>query len=181
MPNLTAVAPVKPVPPIVTSAPTGPEAGENPLMEGGGITVKLSELVAVPPGAATDTGAVIAPAGTVAVIWVFETTVNAAAFVVPNLTAVAPVKPEPLIVTEVPTGPEFGENPLIVGTGGGGAPPQSRVPVWSTLPLVLLYAPERLVGGPPLAAPLSVRWTAPGVLPTDHSTRGSPVNAELTL
>jgi hypothetical protein len=142
--------------------------------------VKLPVLVAVPPGVTTEIGPELAPAGTVALIWVFESTVNVAAFVVPNLTMVAPVKPVPLIVTEVPTGPEFGENPVMEGTGTGGEPPQSRVPVWRTAPLVLLYAQERLVGVPPLAAPLSVRWTAPGVLPTDHSTRASPVNAELT-
>ena len=117
VPNLTAVAPVKPEPPIVTTVPAGPEAGENPLIEGGGITVKLPVLVAVPPGVVTDIGAVIAPAGTVAVICVFETTVNAAAFVVPNLTAVVQSKPVPLIVTTVPTGPEAGEKPVIVGGG----------------------------------------------------------------
>jgi hypothetical protein len=32
-----------------------------------------------------------------------------------NFTAVAPVKPDPLIVTLVPTGPLFGENELIEG------------------------------------------------------------------
>ena len=64
----TAVAPVKPVPSIVTSVPTGPEAGENPLIEGGGITVKLSELVPVPPGVMTEICPVLAPAGTVALI-----------------------------------------------------------------------------------------------------------------
>jgi hypothetical protein len=34
------------------------------------VTVKLSELVAVPPGVMTEIGPVVAPAGTVAVIWV---------------------------------------------------------------------------------------------------------------
>ena len=117
VPNPTAVASLKPVPPIVTSVPTGPEAGENPLIDGGGITVKLSELVAVPPGVSTDICPELAPAGTVAVIWVLETTVTPVKLVPFSFTAVAPVKPEPSIVTSVPTGPEVGVNAVMVGGG----------------------------------------------------------------
>ena len=43
-----------------------------------------------------------APAGLVVVIWVSDSTVNDVAAVVPNFTAVAPVKPVPVIVTAVP-------------------------------------------------------------------------------
>jgi hypothetical protein len=119
VPNLTAVAPSKAEPPNVTEVPTGPEAGEKPLIEGGWITVKLPALVAVPPGASTEIGAVPAPAGTVAVICSSVTIVKSPVptLVVPNLTAVVPVKPVPSIVTEVPTRPESGEKPVIDGGG----------------------------------------------------------------
>ena len=46
--NVTAVAPLKPVPATVTGVPTGPEAGLRPLTvggEGGAVTVKLEALV----------------------------------------------------------------------------------------------------------------------------------------
>ena len=64
--NATTVAPVKLVPPMVTLVPTGPLAGVKPVIVGGGITVKLLALVAVPPGVVTVMGPVAAPAGTVA-------------------------------------------------------------------------------------------------------------------
>ncbi|MGA8724369.1 MAG: hypothetical protein WB565_04965, partial [Acidimicrobiales bacterium] len=58
-------------------------------------------------------------AGEVAVIWVSETTVKVEAAVVPKVTAVAAVKPVPVMVTEVPpaVGPEVGATELTVGTG----------------------------------------------------------------
>jgi hypothetical protein len=64
--NVTAVAPVKFVPLIVTLVPTGPLAGVKLVIAGAGITVKLLVLVAVPPGVVTLNGPVVAPAGTVA-------------------------------------------------------------------------------------------------------------------
>ena len=64
--NPTAVAPVKFVPPIVTLVPAGPLAGVKLAIVGGGTTVKLLALLAVPPGVVTLTGPVVAPAGTVA-------------------------------------------------------------------------------------------------------------------
>ena len=64
--NVTAVAPVKFVPLIVTLAPTGPLAGVTLVIVGAGTTVKLVALVAVPPGVVTLTGPVVAPVGTVA-------------------------------------------------------------------------------------------------------------------
>jgi hypothetical protein len=56
-------------------------------------------------------------AGLLAVICVDELTVNEVAAVVPNLTAVAPVKFVPVIVTEVPPadGPAVGLTELILG------------------------------------------------------------------
>jgi hypothetical protein len=115
--NLTAVAPVKCVPRIVTVVPTGPLVGENDEIVGFAavVTVNLASLVSVPPGVVTEIRPVAAPAGTVAVIFVFELTVNEAD-VPANLTDVAPAKPLPLIVTVVPTGPLVGENDEIVGS-----------------------------------------------------------------
>jgi hypothetical protein len=59
------------------------------------------------------------PAGDVAVIWVAELTVKPVAAVAPNVTAVAPVKLAPVIVTVVPpaAGPRVGEIEVTAGTG----------------------------------------------------------------
>ena len=59
------------------------------------------------------------PDGETAVIEVALLTVNDAAAVAPNFTAVAPVKFEPVIVTEVPpaAGPLFGDTAVTDGTG----------------------------------------------------------------
>jgi hypothetical protein len=73
-------------------------------------------LVAVPPGVVTRIRPEVALAGTVAVICVAEFTVNVAARLL-NVTAVAPVKFVPVIVTTVPGGPAVGANEVIVGTG----------------------------------------------------------------
>jgi hypothetical protein len=121
--NLTAVVvkpdPEKFVPLIVTDEPAGPEIGENELMVGlgGVVTLKLLELVAVPPGVVTRILPSVAPDGTVAVILVEEFTVNEAETLL-NVTLLTLTKFDPLIVTEVPTGPELGEKELIVGAGG---------------------------------------------------------------
>ena len=64
--KVTAVAPVKFVPLIVTLVPSGPLVGVKLVIVGAGITVKLLVLVAVPPGVVTLSGPVVAPAGTVA-------------------------------------------------------------------------------------------------------------------
>ncbi len=65
----------------------------------------------------TVTSTVPVPAGDVAVISVALTIVTPVAFVVPNLNAVAPVKPVPVIVTVVPpvAGPVAGLSAEIVG------------------------------------------------------------------
>jgi len=58
-----------------------------------------------------------APAGDVAVIWVAELTVKPAAAVAPNVTAVAPDRLAPVIVTMVPPprGPPVGEIDVMEG------------------------------------------------------------------
>ena len=53
-------------------------------------------------GVVTVTSAIPEPAGEVAVILISELTVKLVAAVEPNLTAVAPVNPVPVIVTVVP-------------------------------------------------------------------------------
>jgi hypothetical protein len=84
-------------------------------------TVKLAALVAVPPGVVTLICPLVAPVGTVAVIWMAELTVNVAFTLLVNRTDVV-VKPEPLkfvpaITTDVPIDPEAGANDVIVGAG----------------------------------------------------------------
>ena len=65
----TAVAPVRFVPVMTTLVPTGPVVGEKLVIVGAeAVTVKLVELVAVPPGVVTEIVPVVAPEGTVAVI-----------------------------------------------------------------------------------------------------------------
>src|ERR1700751_576360 len=59
-----------------------------------------------------------APAGTIALIVVALFTAYDVAAVEPKLTAVAPARFVPLIVTSVPLGPEAGLNEETVGTGG---------------------------------------------------------------
>ena len=77
-------------------------------------TVKLAALVPVPPGPTTLICPVVAADGTMAVIWVSESTEKLA--VVPaNRTSVASVKCDPSIVTDVPGGPDAGVKPLIDG------------------------------------------------------------------
>src|SRR2546428_1519846 len=99
-------------------------------MVGGVSTLNELALVAVPPGVVTLSGPVVAPAGTVVWTAVSEVTVKVA--LVPlNATAVAPVKPDPLIVTLVPTGPLVGVKLAIVGGRGApfGAPPSQPMKV----------------------------------------------------
>ena len=98
--KLTPVVPVKAVPVMVTTVvPAGPFVGVNEVMEGTTITTKLDELVPVPWGfVITWIAPVVAPVGTVAVICVSEFTVNVAA-IPAKVTAVAPVKPLPVMVT----------------------------------------------------------------------------------
>jgi hypothetical protein len=63
--NRTPIKSVKPVPVITTEVPAGPLVGVKPLTVGGGITVKLLALVAVPPAVAMLNIPVTAPLGTI--------------------------------------------------------------------------------------------------------------------
>jgi hypothetical protein len=108
-PNLTDVAPVKPVPVMVTdvSPAWGPLFGaiEVTVGAGGSTYVKTSAgLVAdVPADVVTVTSTKpLAPAGDTAVKLVAEVTLNDVAGGEPNFTAVAPLNPVPVTVTDVP-------------------------------------------------------------------------------
>ncbi len=123
-PNLTAVAPMNPVPVIVTVVPplVVPEVGVSEEMVGvGALKVYVSPVpdVAVPPAVVTLTLTAPATWGLVlawTVVLVLEMIVAA---VVPNLTKVAPLKFVPVTVTVVPplVVPEVGVTALIVGSG----------------------------------------------------------------
>jgi hypothetical protein len=77
-------------------------------------TMKLLALVPVPAAVVTLSGPLVAPAGTVAWIVVGDATVNAAAVPL-NLTAVAPPKFDPLIVTVAPASALVGVKLVING------------------------------------------------------------------
>ena len=90
--KVTLVAPVKPLPLMVTPAPTGPEAGVKLVTVGGagdGVTVKLVALAAVPSRVVTASLPVVAPLGTVAVIRVLLAKLKVAAVPL-KVTLVAP-------------------------------------------------------------------------------------------
>jgi len=116
-PKLAAVAPVRFVPTIVTIAPAGALVGEKLVIVGGATNEKPLKT-AVPPGVVTDTTPLAPPAPTTAFICVAETTVYELAATPPKFTAVAPLKPVPVIVTTVPMAAKAGVNDVIVGTGG---------------------------------------------------------------
>lgn len=91
-PKVTEVAPVSPVPVIVTWLPTGPLPGLKLSMAGNALNFCL--LNSVPEGVVTVTALVVTEAGTTAVMYVSLSTVKVAE-PEPNITLVAPVRPSP--------------------------------------------------------------------------------------
>jgi hypothetical protein len=77
--------------------------------------LKMSELVAEPPTVVTVIGPLGAPVGTVAVICMSESTLNEEAGPPPNPTPMTSVKLDPVMVTLVPSPPDWGLKPEIVG------------------------------------------------------------------
>lgn len=73
----TLVVPMKLLPEMTTFVPVGPLVGENDVMVGepAGVTPKSLELVAEPVPVMTEIRPVVAPGGTMAVIFVGESTV----------------------------------------------------------------------------------------------------------
>jgi hypothetical protein len=112
--NFTLVAPERFVPVMVTGVPTPPLVGVKLVIVGAATTVKLDELVTVPPGVVTLIFPVEAPVGTVVAIEVAVTVPRVAAVPL-NFTLVAPVRFVPVMVTGVPTPPLVGLELVIVG------------------------------------------------------------------
>ena len=121
LPNFIAVTPVKPVPVMVTLVPPprGPTAGEMAVTVGfPKVNWSAAEVGDVPFAVVTVMSTVPAgPAGLVAVIEVALFIVYEAAAVALKVTAVAPVKPVPVMVTLVPppVAPAAGETAVTVG------------------------------------------------------------------
>jgi len=90
-------------------------------------------------------GPVVASGGTVAVIDPSEVTVNSVAGTSLKLTPVTAVKPAPLIVTAVPTGPDVGA--YRVKVGGGGLTVNEFWVVVAPAGLVTVIGPERAPAG----------------------------------
>ena len=112
-PTVTAVAFCRPVPVMVIVVPLPTWVGLKPVTVGG-VNVKVPPLVAVPTGVVTLTVPVV-PAPTTAEMEVALLTVNDVAAVLPKLTAVAPVKLVPVIVT-APRYPAGVVKPVMVGS-----------------------------------------------------------------
>ena len=117
---VTAVAPVKPVPVMVTlvKPEMGPACGEMLVTAGGASYVNRLEPVPVAMAVVTETSPVPAvPTPVVAVIVVAFTTVTPVAETPLIVTLVAPVKLVPVMVTDVPPDvePELGEMLVTVG------------------------------------------------------------------
>ena len=121
-PKVTAVAPSRWVPLMVTTVPpvVVPVAGVNVVMVGAGVTyLYLVADVTEPPGVVTLMVTVPAvSAGVLTTIFVAASDVTVAALP-PKVTAVAPLRWVPLMVTTVPpvVEPVAGANVVIVGAG----------------------------------------------------------------
>ena len=99
-PKLTAVAPVKFVPVILTTWPVLPEVGVKDEIVGAGVAaINVNPFLLALPFDVVTLTLPVAPVPTTAVMLVALTTVNEEAVVPPKLTAVAPVKFVPVIVT----------------------------------------------------------------------------------
>lgn len=106
------------VPVMVTEVPTGPDVGLRLVIVG--VTVKETPLLATPPNVTT-TLPVVAPPGTGTTI-APPLQLEGVAGVPLNVTVLLPWDvPQfpPMIVTEVPTGPDVGLSDEMVGGGGG--------------------------------------------------------------
>ena len=133
-----------PVPEIKTTDPTGPEVGDMPLMVRLSVTVKVDPLLYIPL-ANTTTSPVIAPAGTVATMLIADHDVTVA-FVPLNVTVppfCAAPKFVPVIVMDVPTGPEVGDRLTMLG----GCNTVKLAPLLATPPTVTTTLPLVAVGG----------------------------------
>jgi len=108
------------VPVMATEDPAAPAAGASDVIAGGTRTVKLAELLAMPP-TVTTTGPLVAPAGTGTTMLVGLQEVGTAAVPLKATVLVPWVAPKfvPVIVTGTlaPCAPDVGESEVIVGAG----------------------------------------------------------------
>jgi hypothetical protein len=105
------------VPVIVTAALTAPEAGLSAVILGN--TVNVLPLLGAPL-TVTTTLPVVAPVGALTLMELAPQLVIDVAVVPLNVTVLVPcVEPKllPVIVTNVPTAPEVGDNPVMAGLG----------------------------------------------------------------
>ena len=113
-----AVVP-KLLPEITTAAPTPALVGVSDVIDGGGTTVNVDALLAV-PATVTLTAPVTVPVGTVTTIAVFVQLVIVASLLLRNVTVPPSCwsrKFVPAIVTDVPTPPFDGDRLVMVGAG----------------------------------------------------------------
>lgn len=115
--NATAEAPVSPVPVIVTAVPTNPLVGLKPVIVGVGDASTVNAAFALPPGAVTVIVPLVAPAGTIVLIWVSPLSVKVAPVVL-NVTPDVPVNPDPVITTPAPITAWLGLTFVIEGGAG---------------------------------------------------------------
>ncbi len=95
-----------------------PDVGVNDVIVGAGVAdIKVNPTLLAMPLAVVKLILPVVPAATTAVILVALTTVNEVAEVPPKLTAVAPVKFVPVIVTVCPVPADVGLNDVIAGGG----------------------------------------------------------------
>jgi hypothetical protein len=122
--NFTVLVPCelpKPLPAIVTDAPTAPDVGERLLILG--VTVNLIPLLAEPP-TVTITLPVVAAVGTGTTIFVLLQLLGVPAAPLKVTVLVPCVDPKfvPVIVTDVPTDPDVGERLAIFGVAASKLP-----------------------------------------------------------
>src|SRR5947207_6111200 len=149
--NMTVLVPCdapKLVPVMVTDVPTGPEVGLRSVMLGAAVvTVNAKPLLPRPP-TVTTTFPDVAPDGTGATMLVEFQLVGEAAVPL-NMTALVPCdapKLVPVIVTEVPAGPEVGFRLEMAGAGGLAVTVKVK-PLLATPPAVTMMLPEVAADG----------------------------------
>ena len=152
LPKLTAVTSVKPEPVMVTDVPPEvvPAKGLTDVMTGAPkVYFEPAEVVEVP--AALVAVMSIVPAactGDIAVICVSEFTVKLVAEVAPKLTTVTLVRPEPVMVTDVPPAmePAVGLTEVITGAPKVYLDPAEVVDVPTALVAVMSTVPADSAG-----------------------------------
>jgi hypothetical protein len=176
--KLTVLAPwlaPKPVPVIVTEVPTDPEVGLR-LEITGALIVKVTPLLPTPP-TVTTTFPVVAPLGTGTMMLVAPQFEGVPAVPLKEtllVPCVAP-KPDPVIVTAVPTDPDVGFRLAICGDTAKETPLLAVPPtVTTTFPVVALLGTGTVmlvalqfegVAAVPLNATVLVPWLAPKFVP----------------